>query len=202
MKRAFVWRYAVLDEGHKIKNDKSDIALALQSLKAEHRLLLTGTPLQNNLKEFWALLHWLIPEVFTDDTALSFRQAFNLTEGKVSTTFMDDSRRLLELLMLRRMKSSPEVNLGLPEKTEVLLYVPLTPMQRFWYMRLITRADNATIDELFQGAKDKERQTIKQESGILDLHNDAAHDTVWSESREVMQAAVEKEQQDEAGGKN
>ncbi|KAK0799321.1 hypothetical protein LTR75_009301, partial [Friedmanniomyces endolithicus] len=43
MKRAFVWRYAVLDEGHKIKNDKSDIALALQSLKAEHRLLLTGT---------------------------------------------------------------------------------------------------------------------------------------------------------------
>ncbi|KAK0893854.1 hypothetical protein LTS16_012523 [Friedmanniomyces endolithicus] len=202
MKRAFVWRYAVLDEGHKIKNDKSDIALALQSLKAEHRLLLTGTPLQNNLKEFWALLHWLIPEVFADDTALSFRQAFNLTEGKVSTTFMDDSRRLLELLMLRRMKSSPEVNLGLPEKTEVLLYVPLTPMQRFWYMRLITRADNATIDELFQGAKDKELQTIKQEGGGLVMHDDAAHDTVWSESREVMQAAVEKEQQDEAGGKN
>ena len=96
MKRAFAWRFAVLDEGHKIKNDKSDIASALQSLKAEHRLLLTGTPLQNNLKECWALLHWLLPEVFTEDTQEQFRQAFNLTEGKVSTSFMDDSRRLLE----------------------------------------------------------------------------------------------------------
>ena len=49
-KRAFAWRYCVLDEGHKIKNDKSDMATALQSLQAEYRLLLTGTPLQNNLK--------------------------------------------------------------------------------------------------------------------------------------------------------
>ncbi|KAK5735455.1 hypothetical protein LTR17_008153 [Elasticomyces elasticus] len=197
-KRAFVWRYCVLDEGHKIKNDKSDIALALQSLRAEHRLLLTGTPLQNNLKEMWALLHWLIPEVFTDDTQHSFRQAFNLTEGKVSTSFMDDSRRLLELLMLRRMKSSPEVNLGLPEKTEVLLYVPLTPMQRFWYMRLITRSDSATLDELFKGAKDKELKAIKQESAELIAAPDELDDSVWAETKEVMQAAIEKEQEGEA----
>lgn len=59
-KTAFVWRFCVLDEGHKVKNEKSDVSRAVQTLKAEFRLLLTGTPLQNNLKEMWALLHWLV----------------------------------------------------------------------------------------------------------------------------------------------
>ena len=57
-KRAFIWKYVVLDEGHKIKNDLSQISQALQGLGAEYRLILTGTPLQNNLVELWALLHW------------------------------------------------------------------------------------------------------------------------------------------------
>ena len=59
-KRAFIWKYVVLDEGHKIKNDLSQISMALQGLGAEFRLILTGTPLQNNLVELWALLHWYI----------------------------------------------------------------------------------------------------------------------------------------------
>lgn len=90
-KRAFVWRYCVLDEGHKIKNDKSNVAGALQGLQAEYRLLLTGTPLQNNLQEMWALLHWLYPEVFAPDTSGLFQSSFNLTKGKVSTEFMGKS---------------------------------------------------------------------------------------------------------------
>ena len=57
-KRAFVWKYVILDEGHKIKNDLSQISTSLQGLGAEYRLILTGTPLQNNLVELWALLHW------------------------------------------------------------------------------------------------------------------------------------------------
>ena len=145
-KRAFIWNYAILDEGHKIKNDQSLIAKALQALSAEYRLILTGTPIHNNLVELWALLHWLYPEVFTDGTAESFKNSFNLAKGTVSTGFMDSARRLLEQIMLRRMKSSVEVNLNLPPKTEVLLYVPLTPMQRFWYQRLMTRADKGLLE--------------------------------------------------------
>ncbi|GIZ41258.1 hypothetical protein CKM354_000457000 [Cercospora kikuchii] len=202
-KRAFVWRYCVLDEGHKIKNDKSDIASALQGLSAEYRLLLTGTPLQNNLKEAWALLHWLLPEVFTDDTGDAFRKAFDLTKGTVSTSFMDDARRLLELIMLRRMKSSPGVNLGLPPKEEILLYLPLTPMQRFWYTRLLTRADNATLSDLFAGAQDKEAELLKQEGqdeqlALLEQAGEAltrAEDIdttgVWAESKAIMEQAME-----------
>ncbi|KAI5363340.1 Putative helicase, Zinc finger, FYVE/PHD-type, Zinc finger, RING/FYVE/PHD-type [Septoria linicola] len=211
-KRAFVWRYCVLDEGHKIKNDKSDIASALQSLRAEYRLLLTGTPLQNNLKEAWALLHWLFPEVFTLDTGDAFRKAFDLTRGTVSTSFMDDARRLLELIMLRRMKSSPEVNLGLPPKEEVLLYLPLTPMQRFWYTRLLTRADNATLSDLFSGAQDKEAEALKQETNDAQLAlleeagaaltkaEDVDTTGVWAESKAIMEQAMQSQETDKQSG--
>lgn len=201
-KRIFVWRYCVLDEGHKIKNEKSDISTALHSLSAEYRLLLTGTPLQNNLKEMWALLHWLFPEVFTLDTADSFGKAFDLTKGTVSTNFMDDARRLLELVMIRRMKTSPGVNLNLPPKEEVLLYVPLTPLQRFWYTRLLTKADNATLDDLFSDVKQKEAQALKLEEhdeelmrlekagAALDKAEDVDNTEIWQESRAIIQETL------------
>ena len=125
---------------------------------------------------------------------------------------MDDARGLLEIIMLRRMKNSPGVDLNLPPKTEVLLYVPLTPMQRFWYMRLLTRADQGLLEDLFQGAQQKEAVALKQESqeggilqnkGIEELEalenrayegNSAAE---WAESKEIMRQALEHEQQDE-----
>lgn len=192
-KRAFAWRYVVTDEGHKLKNEKSNVSQALQTIRAEHRLLLTGTPLQNNLQELWALLHWLFPEVFTQDTAENFRQAFDLSRGKASTSFMDDARRLLEEAMLRRMKSSPGVDLGLPPKEEVLLFVPLTPMQRFWYTRLLTKADNLLLEDLFRGAKDKAEQDIKEEEArdhelsLLEQAVRGADGTdVWAESKQIM----------------
>ena len=130
-KRAFVWSYVILDEGHKIKNDLSLISKSLQGLGAEYRLILTGTPLQNNLQELWALLHWLYPEVFTERTQDIFRESFNLTRGQVSTKVMDDARRLLEAIMLRRMKTSQGVDLNLPPKTDVLLYVSGSPTSNF-----------------------------------------------------------------------
>lgn len=201
-KHSFVWRYIILDEGHKIKNEKSNVSHALQSLKAEHRLLLTGTPMQNNLREMWALLHWLFPDVFTEKTADNFANAFDLSKGKVSTSFMDDARRLLELVMIRRLKDSPGVDLGLPPKHELLLYVPLTPMQRFWYKRLLTKAGGNLIEDLFTGVKDKEQKTLQAENEddqhMLQLEK--AVDTVdadepkvdqWAQSREIIQQAIE-----------
>lgn len=211
-KKAFVWSYVILDEGHKIKNDLSLISKALQGLGAEYRLILTGTPLQNNLVELWALLHWLYPEVFTERTAELFKSSFNLTKGEVSTKVMDDARRLLEVIMLRRMKNSEGVDLNLPPKTDVLLYVPLTPMQRFWYMRLITRADQGLLEELFQGASLKESTTIESEVRTQDfLQNkdlaeldaldkntgDTDATAQWQESKEIMRKALEQERQDE-----
>ena len=208
-KRAFVWKYVVLDEGHKIKNDLSQVSTALQGLGAEYRLILTGTPLQNNLMELWALLHWLYPEVFTENTSNLFKDSFNLSKGKVSTSVMGDARRLLELIMLRRMKNSPGVELNLPPKTDVLLFVPLTPMQRFWYTRLLDGADKGLLTELFQNAKDKEARAIQEEikeekpweqAGIEELdkmENEGKTGDDWEESKKIMRQAIEQEQLDE-----
>ncbi|NXP77636.1 SMCA1 protein, partial [Ramphastos sulfuratus] len=61
--KKFNWRYLVIDEAHRIKNEKSKVNLKLFDFKTTNRLLLTGTPLQNNLHELWALLNFLLPDV-------------------------------------------------------------------------------------------------------------------------------------------
>lgn len=160
---AAVWRYCVLDEGHKIKNEASDVSKALQSLTAEYRLLLTGTPVQNNLAEMWALLHWLYPDVFTGNTKELFTRSFDLGKGMVSETFMTDARRLLEFLMLRRTKQSPGVNLNLPQKNVVNLLLPLTPTQRQWYLNVLTRVDQSMLDGIFKGSVEGEKKILAAE---------------------------------------
>jgi SWI/SNF-related matrix-associated actin-dependent regulator of chromatin subfamily A member 5 len=200
-KTSFVWRYVVLDEGHKIKSSVTQISTALRNISAEYRLILTGTPLQNNLTEMWALLAWLYPDVFVENTQTLFKESFDLNKGKVNRQTMDDARRLLELVMLRRMKDTPGVNLGLPPKEEILLYVPLTPMQRFWYTRLLTRVDNAMLNELFADGKSKEKAAIqqdRQEDQLLErvekLETVAADQGEWEETTHIMRQAIEKEQ--------
>ncbi|KAG9229328.1 ISWI chromatin-remodeling complex ATPase ISW2 [Amylocarpus encephaloides] len=205
-KTAFIWRYVVLDEGHTVKNHQSLVSKSLQGLKAEYRLILTGTPLQNNLSELWSLLHWLYPEVFTANTNELFDTSFNLTKGQYSNVVLDNSRKLLELIMLRRMKTSPGVDLNLPPKTEVLLFVPLSPMQRFWYERMITRADQGLLDELFKGAKDKETATIgtsnddsleAEEKALEVFENDALLGTkIWQETKAILEGTVRREAQE------
>ena len=206
LKKAFVWNYVILDEGHRIKNDESQVSKSLQSLSAEFRLILTGTPLQNNMLELWALLHWLYPEVFTVSTSDAFKASFDLTRGTVNTDFMDNARKLLERIMLRRMKNSEGVNLNLPPKKEVLLYMPLTPMQRFWYTRLLTRADQGLLEELFQNAQQKEvtslgseRKQNWEDKNVEELEalDKTSGDASWEESKEILKKALEQEQQDE-----
>lgn len=111
--------------------------------------------------------------------------------------------------MLRRMKNSPGVDLNLPPKTEVLLFVPLSPMQRFWYTRLITKADQGLLDELFKGAKSKEEEafnTMKEEeareAGFMKAEADALRilqnekligTDAWKETKAILAQTIEKE---------
>ncbi|RDL30369.1 p-loop containing nucleoside triphosphate hydrolase [Venustampulla echinocandica] len=214
-KKALIWRYVVLDEGHTVKNHESLVSKALQGMNAEYRLILTGTPLQNNLSELWSLLHWLYPEVFVGNTNELFDSSFNLSKGQYSKDVLDNSRHLLELIMLRRMKGSPGVDLNLPPKSEVLLFVPLSPMQRFWYERMITKADRGLLDELFKGLKDKEVDALKsmkegeeREAGImakkqkaLEMLNDSVGtEDAWKETKAILEETVQREQAMEEDG--
>ena len=77
------WQYCIVDEGHRMKNAQSKFAIILSTqYKTLNRLLLTGTPLQNNLPELWALLNFLLPKFF--DSVESFDSWFNKPFSQVS----------------------------------------------------------------------------------------------------------------------
>ncbi len=73
--KKFDWCYLVVDEAHRIKNEKSKTAETVREFRSINRLLLTGTPLQNNLHELWSLLNFLLPDVF-DSSEVRSRTLF------------------------------------------------------------------------------------------------------------------------------
>jgi SWI/SNF-related matrix-associated actin-dependent regulator of chromatin subfamily A member 5 len=67
------YEYLIIDEAHRIKNEKSKLSFIVRQYRSKHRLLLTGTPLQNNLHELWSLLNFLMPNVFVIYNTLDIR---------------------------------------------------------------------------------------------------------------------------------
>ena len=92
-----------------------------------------------DLKELWALFHFLCPEVFTAATATLFEDGFDLLRGVIDTNILRKARKLLSLFMLRRIKE--EVAIKLPSRREVTILVPLTPKQIGWYKQLLCGLD-------------------------------------------------------------
>lgn len=108
------FNYLVLDEGHRIKDATNQISQAVRLIHRENALILTGTPLQNNLIELWSLLNFLYPDVFV--TNERFAEAFNLTENVINKEKLLQAHSLLGLFMLRRLKT--EVEKLMPKKVE------------------------------------------------------------------------------------
>ncbi|OXB69503.1 UNVERIFIED_CONTAM: hypothetical protein H355_015274, partial [Colinus virginianus] len=73
----FKWNYLVMDEAHRIKNEKSVLSEVVRRFRSRRRLLITGTPLQNNLRELWALLNFIMPQLF--DSTLNFEALFDFS---------------------------------------------------------------------------------------------------------------------------
>lgn len=137
--KRFTWEYLVIDEAHRIKNEKSRLALECSSIKKNRTLLLTGTPLQNDLHELWALLNFLMPHLFDDP--LLFDKLFESCDGKKPTKeeVMEKKKGLIKQLhailhpfMLRRVKADC-LGIAIPAKKEIYLYVPFTPIQKQVY---------------------------------------------------------------------
>ncbi len=131
-----VWRYVVIDEGHKVKNEMTNISNQMLRVNSEGRILLTGTPLQNNLHELWALLCYLHHDIFSESSA-SFDDAFDLTKQLCDDEKLNRTHYLLRLFKLRRLKA--EVELTMPEKVEMKLKVGLSEEQKFWAKQLLMR---------------------------------------------------------------
>ncbi|CAJ2514211.1 Uu.00g023300.m01.CDS01 [Anthostomella pinea] len=135
------WAFIVVDEGHRMKNADAKLFRELQQFKSATRLLITGTPLQNNLKELWSLLHFLMPETFLDWEAFEVWFDFSDLQDEEGThQFIEDKsnqdlvakiHKVLQPLLLRRIKA--DVANYLPKKREYVLYAPMTKEQTDLY---------------------------------------------------------------------
>ncbi|XP_026165835.1 lymphoid-specific helicase isoform X1 [Mastacembelus armatus] len=161
----FQWKYLIVDEGHRIKNLNCRLVRELKMLPTDNKLLLTGTPLQNNLAELWSLLNFLLPEVFDD--LKSFEAWFDIdTLNEVeSVVAAEREQNILSMLhqiltpfLLRRLKS--DVTLEVPPKKEIIVYAPLTAKQEAFYTAVV----NKTIVKLL-GQEKKEDSVVLTSSG-------------------------------------
>ncbi|KAF4533362.1 hypothetical protein B566_EDAN002760 [Ephemera danica] len=133
--KKFNWRYMVIDEAHRIKNEKSKLSEIVREFKTTNRLLLTGTPLQNNLHELWSLLNFLLPDVFNSSD--DFDSWFNTNNFLGDNTLVERLHGVLRPFLLRRLKSDVEKKLA--PKKEVKVYVGLSKMQREWYTKVLMK---------------------------------------------------------------
>ncbi|KAK6455713.1 SNF2 family N-terminal domain-containing protein [Scheffersomyces xylosifermentans] len=189
----FHYSHMIIDEGHRMKNATSKLSITLkQYYKTKNRLILTGTPLQNNLPELWALLNFVLPRIF--NSVKSFDEWFNTpfantgAQEKIELTEEESLlviRRLHKVLrpfLLRRLKK--DVEKDLPDKVEKVLKCNLSGLQYVLYQQMLQH------NALFLGA-----QVGGAKSGIKGLNNKIMqlrkicnHPFVFEEVETVLQS--------------
>ncbi|KAM7378854.1 hypothetical protein PAMP_004449 [Pampus punctatissimus] len=130
--REIAWRCVIIDEAHRLKNRNCKLLDSLKMLDLEHKVLLTGTPLQNTVEELFSLLHFLEPAQFPSET--EFLRDFGdlKTEEQVQKL-----QAILKPMMLRRLKEDVEKNLA--PKQETIIEVELTDVQKKYYRAILER---------------------------------------------------------------
>ncbi|CAG7847264.1 Chromatin structure-remodeling complex subunit snf21; AltName: Full=ATP-dependent helicase snf21; AltName: Full=RSC complex subunit snf21 [Serendipita indica DSM 11827] len=164
------WTHMIIDEGHRMKNTNSKLSQTLtQFYTSRHRLILTGTPLQNNLPELWALLNFVLPKVF--NSIQSFDEWFNTpfanTGGGDKIELNEEEslliiRRLHKVLrpfLLRRLKKDVEADL--PDKSERVIKVRMSGLQSRLYYQM------QNFGMIVSGAGNGKAQQIKGLQNVL-----------------------------------
>jgi len=154
--KKFNWKYIIIDEAHKIKNEESVLSKNLRDLNTHYKLLLTGTPLQNNMHELWSLLNFILPDLFasselfdswfeiTSSTKATAENAASMEETNIE--FVNQLHKILKPFLLRRTKD--EAAGDLPPKKEVHLFVGLSEMQVNLYKTVLSKK-TVTDDKKF-----------------------------------------------------
>ena len=144
------WGLIVVDEAHRLKNENSLLAKTLERFHCVGtRLLLTGTPIQNNIGELWALMHFLDPDVFGDKEA--FMERHDEMDSMEALEALHDD---LKSYMIRRVKE--DVEKSIKPKVETLVECELTVFQKVYYKALFER--NAAF--LYKGVRKRDRQGL------------------------------------------
>ncbi|CAO3621454.1 unnamed protein product [Mucor hiemalis] len=162
------WLHMIVDEGHRMKNTQSKLTVVLrQYYHTRYRLILTGTPLQNNLPELWALLNFILPKIFK--SVKSFEEWFNTpfnTQGVADRIGLNEEEQLLIIkrlhkvlrpFLLRRLKR--DVESELPDKVERVIKCKLSSLQSHLYTQM---KRNGTLYT---------SEVVKGKSGVKGLNN-------------------------------
>lgn len=136
--QAVAWDTVIADEAQNIKNADTKQAQAVHSLRARHRVALTGTPVENRLEELWSIFHFTNPGYLGGITW--FRKKFaGPVDARPDSLPSRQLHRLIRPLLLRRSKSDPAIQVELPEKWEVQEYASLTSEQAALYQSIVNR---------------------------------------------------------------
>ena len=181
------WKYMIIDEGHRMKNHHCKLTQILNTFYiAPHRLLLTGTPLQNKLPELWALLNFLLPSIFKSCSSFEqwFNAPFNTSGEKVELNNEETLliiRRLHKVLrpfLLRRLKK--EVESQLPDKVEYIIKCDMSALQRVIYHQMKTNGVMLTED------KNGKNTTKTLMNTIMQLRKICNHPFIFQEIEEKI----------------
>ena len=157
------WQYMILDEAQAIKSSSSSRWKALLGFHCRNRLLLTGTPIQNNMQELWALLHFIMPSLF--DSHDEFSEWFSKdieNHAQSNSKLNEDQLRRLHMIlkpfMLRRIKKHVQKELG--DKIELDVYCDLTYRQRAMYTKLRDRISILDLIEKAANGQDEDTANL------------------------------------------
>ncbi|XP_042712052.2 DNA excision repair protein ERCC-6 isoform X4 [Chrysemys picta bellii] len=190
---SYDWHYVILDEGHKIRNPHAAVTLACKQFRTPHRIILSGSPMQNNLKELWSLFDFVFPgklgtlPVFMEQFSVPITMGgySNASPVQVKTAYKCACvlRDTINPYLLRRMKADVKMSLSLPDKNEQVLFCRLTDEQRQVYQNFI---DSKEVYQILSG----EMQVF---SGLVALRKICNHPDLFSGGPKILKGVPDDE---------
>ncbi|CAN9499846.1 unnamed protein product [Ophioblennius macclurei] len=185
------WHYIILDEGHKIRNPNAGVTTASKQFRTPHRFILSGSPMQNNLKELWSLFDFVFPgklgtlPVFMEQFSVPITMGgySNASPVQVQTAFKCACvlRDTINPYLLRRMKADVKANLCLPDKNEQVLFCRLTEDQRQVYQGFL---DSKEVYQILNG-------DMQVFSGLIALRKICNHPDLFSGGPRMLRGIPE-----------
>ncbi|KAK1166506.1 DNA excision repair protein ERCC-6 isoform X1 [Acipenser oxyrinchus oxyrinchus] len=180
------WHYVILDEGHKIRNPYAGVTVACKQFRTPHRFILSGSPMQNNLKELWSLFDFVFPgklgtlPIFMEQFSVPITMGgySNASPVQVQTAYKCACvlRDTINPYLLRRMKADVKTNLSLPDKNEQVLFCRLTDAQRQVYQNFI---DSNEVYKILNG-------DMQIFSGLIALRKICNHPDLFSGGPKIL----------------
>ncbi|NXP72324.1 ERCC6 protein, partial [Ramphastos sulfuratus] len=190
---SYDWHYVILDEGHKIRNPNAAVTLACKQFRTPHRIILSGSPMQNNLKELWSLFDFIFPgklgtlPVFMEQFSVPITMGgyANASPVQVKTAYKCACvlRDTINPYLLRRMKADVKMSLSLPDKNEQVLFCRLTDEQRQVYQNFINSKE---VYQMLNG----EMQIF---SGLVALRKICNHPDLFSGGPKILKGVRDTE---------